>query len=93
MKDKAWWVQADGLKALLAMARLRPGSQMNYEAHFLRLWDYVKTKVIDAKRGGWLAAGLDTNPDARKLAKATMWKDSSHEVEALLDCSSLLDSP
>ena len=93
VKDKAWWVQAEGLKALLAMARLHPGSQVDYEAHFLRLWDYVKTYVIDAKRGGWLAAGLDTNPDARKLAKATMWKDSSHEVEALLDCSLLLDSP
>ena len=92
-KNKLWWVQADGLKALLTMARLRPRSHVDYEAYFLRLWDYIKTYVIDAHRGGWLAVGFDTNPDERKLAKATMWKDSSHEVEALLDCSWLLGSP
>lgn len=93
VRTKAWWVQAEGLKALMTMARLHPHSQVDYTAHLLRLWDYVKAYVIDSRRGGWLAAGLDTNPDARNLAKATMWKDSSHEVEALLDCSLLLDSP
>jgi cellobiose epimerase len=92
-KNKAWWVQAEGLKALLAMARFRPRSQVDYEAHFLHLWDYVKTYLIDARRGGWLAEGLDTGPDGRRRAKATMWKDSSHEVEAMLDCLLLLDSP
>jgi mannobiose 2-epimerase len=89
-KDKRWWFQADGMKALLALARLLADDA--YAAHFVRLWRYVKKYVIDAKYGGWLAAGLDTNPDARRAPKATMWKDSSHEVEALLDCSLLLDS-
>lgn len=77
VRTKAWWVQAEGLKALMTMARLHPHSQVDYTAHLLRLWDYVKAYVIDSRRGGWLAAGLDTNPDARNLAKATMWKDSS----------------
>src|SRR5262249_4912762 len=55
-KDKRWWVQADGLKALLTMGRLLQDDA--YTEHFLRLWDYVKQYVIDAEHGGWLAAGL-----------------------------------
>lgn len=93
VKDKCWWVQAEGMKALFAMARLHPYDAAKYTTHFLRLWDYVKKYVIDAKRGGWFAAGLDTNPDGVKRPKASTWKDCSHEVEALLDCLLLLDSP
>jgi cellobiose epimerase len=89
VKDKCWWLQADGMKGLLALARLLDDD--TYQANFVRLWDYVKQYVIDPEHGGWFAAGLDTNPDARKGPKATMWKDCSHEVEALLDCDLLLD--
>jgi mannobiose 2-epimerase len=68
------------------MARLDPAGGSAYEAHFERLWDYVKKYVIDARHGGWLPNGLDTNPEASKRPKASMWKDASHEVEALLEC-------
>ena len=93
VKEKRWWVQADGMKPLLAMARIHPDAAAEYGAKFLHLWTYVKKYLIDAKRGGWLATGLDTNPKAGRLPKATKWKDCSHEVDALLDCLSLLDSP
>ncbi len=89
---KYWWPQADGLKVLLAMARRHPADAATYLAHFARLWDYIKTYVIDARRGGWLSAGLDTTPEARRKPKATMWKDASHETEALLDVLMMLDS-
>jgi len=82
-RDKVWWPQAEGLKVLLAMARLYPDA--DYASYFARLWNYVKNYVIDARHGGWLPAGLDTNPDASRRPKATAWKDSSHEIEALLD--------
>ena len=92
VRDKVWWAQADGLRALLAMARLHPDDRIDYASHFVRLWQYVKKYVIDAKRGGWLSAGLDTNPEARKRPKATVWKDASHEIEALLDSLRMLNS-
>ncbi|HXR20616.1 MAG TPA: AGE family epimerase/isomerase [Steroidobacteraceae bacterium] len=92
VRDKVWWAQADGLRALSAMARLHPDDRIEYASQFVRLWQYVKKYVIDAKRGGWLAAGLDTNPQARRGPKATVWKDSSHEIEALLDSLRLLNS-
>jgi mannose/cellobiose epimerase-like protein (N-acyl-D-glucosamine 2-epimerase family) len=82
---KCWWLQADGLKVLLAMARRHPADAARYLEHFARLWDYIKACVIDARHGGWRSAGLDTTPEARRRPKATMWKDASHEVDALLD--------
>jgi mannobiose 2-epimerase len=82
---KCWWPQADGMRALLTMARLHPTGADEYARRFTALWDYVKTYVIDRKRGGWLAAGLDTNPESKMWAKATIWKDASHETDALLD--------
>jgi mannose/cellobiose epimerase-like protein (N-acyl-D-glucosamine 2-epimerase family) len=55
-----------------------------------QLWQYIKDYIRDLRYGGWFAAGLDTNPEARKQPKASTWKDCSHEVEALVDCLSLL---
>jgi mannobiose 2-epimerase len=92
VRQKVWWIQADGMKALLTMARLQPAGAAEYIIHFVRLWEYVKKCLIDAKYGGWFVAGLDTNPNARKQPKANSWKDSSHEVEALLDSLLMLDS-
>jgi cellobiose epimerase len=91
VQNKCWWPQADGMKVLLTMARLYPADAAEYLAHFVLLWEYVKKYMIDAKHGGWLPAGRDTNREASKRPKATMWKDSSHEVEALLDSLLMLD--
>ncbi len=88
---KSWWCQAEGMRALVAMERSHPAHAVEYEAYFVRLWEYVRQYVIDAKHGGWLSAGVDTNPKATKRPKATMWRDAYHETEALLDCLVLLD--
>ena len=92
VRTKCWWPQADGLKLLLTMARLHPDDAAEYKEHFVRLWEYVKKYLIDAKHGGWRTAGIDTNPGASRGPKATIWKDSSHETEALLDSLLILDS-
>jgi mannobiose 2-epimerase len=88
---KSWWVQAEGLRVLVTMARNHPAHAAEYEAHFARLWKYVRQHLIDAKHGGWFSAGLDTNPEAKKRPKATMWRDVYHEVEAVLDCLVVID--
>jgi mannobiose 2-epimerase len=92
VKMKSWWVQADGMKALLTMARLHPDGASEYMEHFLQLWDYVKKHMIDTEHGGWFPAGLDTDPEAGRRRKASVWKDCSHEMEALLDCLMMIDS-
>jgi cellobiose epimerase len=91
VRTKSWWPQAEGLRALLAMAQLYPADQADYRGHFVRLWDYVRTYLIDTRHGGWFQAGIDESPEARRLPKAFPWKDCSHETEALLDCLLVLD--
>jgi mannobiose 2-epimerase len=91
-RNKSWWPQAEGMKALLAMARLYPDDADAYLDRFLHQWAYVKRYLIDAKHGGWFSAGLDTNPQAAKEPKATMWKDASHETRTLLVCLRMLAS-
>jgi len=91
-RTKCWWAQAEGMRLLLAIARLHPADAAGYEAQFTRLWDYVKKYVIDAKHDGWFHAGLDTTPQVRRQPKATPWKDCSHEVEGLLDSLDTFDS-
>jgi mannobiose 2-epimerase len=91
-RNKSWWPQAEGMKALLAMARLYPADADPYLERFVRQREYIKKYLIDAKHGGWLCAGLDTNPEAAEQPKATCWKDASHETKALLDSLRMLAS-
>jgi mannobiose 2-epimerase len=91
-RNKIWWAQAEGLKALSTMAQLHPGDEHEYAKLFARLWEYVKKYLVDSKRGGWLPAGLDTNPEASRRPKASAWKDASHEIDALLHSVLLLPS-
>jgi len=91
VKDKRWWNQAEGMTALLAIFQMEP-NQEQYIDYFVLLWKYIKTYLIDHRYGGWFASGLDTNPEARRWPKATMWKDASHEVTALLESKQTLDT-
>jgi mannobiose 2-epimerase len=92
LSDKVWWLQAEGLTALLTMAHEHPDDAADYSKRFADLWMYLRRYMIDMKRGGWLSAGLDGNRAARKRPKATMWKDCSHETEALLYCLHILET-
>jgi mannobiose 2-epimerase len=91
VRTKSWWPQAEGLKGLLAMARLHPADPTGYMRSFAGLWDYIRKYLIDTTHGGWFPAGLDETPEARTWPKASPWKDCSHETEALLDCLLVLD--
>jgi mannobiose 2-epimerase len=89
---KFWWVQAEGMRALLRMALLYRDDEMKYLQLFRKLWDYIKEYIIDEDYGGWLRAGRDAFPQRRKQPKATPWKEPSHEVHSLLECLRLLNS-
>jgi mannobiose 2-epimerase len=86
---KFWWLQAEGMRALLRMALLYPDDKMKYLRRFRELWGYIKRYVID-QDGVWLGVGLDSRPHRGKQAKATPWKEPSHEVHSLLGCIRLL---
>jgi len=88
---KEWWVQAEGLNALLLMAKLFPQDK-KYAAAFDKQWNYMKTYLIDHEHGGWYKEGLDKSPDQAKSAKGSDWKVNYHESRALMNCIKMLKS-
>ncbi|HEY5564471.1 MAG TPA: AGE family epimerase/isomerase, partial [Rhodothermia bacterium] len=90
MDGKIWWVQAEGLNALLLMAERFPNDRRRYFDRFVKQWRYVKAYLIDHDRGGWFWAGLDREPERRDYLKAHMWKGPYHDGRALMNCSAIL---
>jgi mannobiose 2-epimerase len=87
---KVWWAQAEGLNALLLMARLFP-SEERYYNHFMQQWQYINRYLIDHENGGWYHEGIDSNPMAVTHAKANIWKTSYHNTRALINVVRMLE--
>ena len=88
---KIWWVQAEGLNALLLMAKLFPEENKYYKA-FRKQWEYIIKYLVDHKYGGWFEEGLDNSPDKLKACKAYDWKINYHNARALMNCIKMLGS-
>jgi cellobiose epimerase len=87
--SKVWWVEAEGLNALLLMAKLYPEEQKYYEA-FLKQWEYIKEYLVDHKNYGWYMEGLDKSPHMKTAPKAFDWKVNYHNVRSLMNCIEML---
>jgi len=88
---KIWWVQAEGLNALLLMFKLFPEEKI-YFSIFKQQWNYIKKFMIDHEYGGWYAEGLDKSPGHKKAPKAHAWKVNYHNFRALVNCLNMLKS-
>ena len=96
IKQKLWWVQAEALRALLAVSRLFPERE-DYREHFEALWEYIQRELFDHDHGGVYWTALDCQPNWRRrlgarfapaaiTKKGDEWKDASHDGRALLYC-------
>ncbi|MFW5877684.1 MAG: AGE family epimerase/isomerase [bacterium] len=81
---KAWWVEAEGMNALMMMHERYPDDPMDYFGKFLDLWKYTNEYLIDKKYGGWYNYGLDTYPENRFHKKSHNWKASYHNVRGMV---------
>lgn len=88
---KVWWAQAEGLNALLLMAKLFPEEKKYYQA-FLKQWDYINKYLIDHQHGEWYEEGLDKSPEQATAPKARDWKVNYHNSRALMNCIKMLKS-
>jgi mannobiose 2-epimerase len=86
---KIWWVQAEGLNALLLMSGLYP-EQKNYFQRFTQQWRYINTYMIDHEYGGWFGEGLDNSPGYDQRKKGYDWKGDYHNFRAMLNCIKML---
>jgi cellobiose epimerase len=86
-QTKNWWAQAEALNTLLMMSELfRDDRQSAYFSKFKKLWNYVKTYLIDREYGDWFEEGLDKSPRRKTALKGHIWKATYHQYRALSNC-------
>ena len=102
VRRKEWWIQFEGLRALLAL-NLAINDNSVYLDYFERQWEFLHRYIFDATHGGVYLVALDGLPRWRQAVgarcapgsltkKGNDWKDASHEGWALLYCASMLDA-
>jgi mannobiose 2-epimerase len=86
VESKNWWAQAEGLNTLLLLSDEYPDDPKHYYQHFIKLWQYVQTYLIDHEQGDWYEEGLDKEPQRKTALKAQIWKGAYHNFRALMNC-------
>jgi cellobiose epimerase len=86
---KVWWVEAEALHSFLMMSRLFPSDRL-YGERFRQEWEYIRSNLLDAERGGWYENGIDSRPGAGQGLKGHEWKATYHETRSLMNCLDLL---
>jgi len=86
---KEWWVQFEGLNALLLMHE-KYGKQTNvYLEAFQKQWQFIKEKQIDHEFGG-VYDTVERDGTVKDYTKARIWKEAYHDTRALLNVTERL---
>lgn len=86
---KEWWVQAEGLNALLMMHERYGKQNPIYFQRFLEQWHFIRTYTIDAQyRGLWNLTTADGTPITTD--KGSIWKAAYHDSRAFWNVSDRL---
>jgi hypothetical protein len=102
-RRRVWWVQLAALNALAILAADFRDDRVGYEGILRRHWKFIQDRLIDSEYGGFhpvvpedlgrrgmLRRTMGNSPE---LAKGTVWKDASHEVDCLIGTLKLLSPP
>jgi mannobiose 2-epimerase len=88
-RQKEWWMQFEGLNALLLMHEKHGRDTDAYVRAFEQQWQFIKRYQIDAEfRGVYEMVGQDGNPTVP--GKGRIWKAAYHDGRALLNVSDRL---
>lgn len=82
-REKVWWVEAEGLNALLLMHRLHGKETPRYGEAFTKLWAFIRDKQCDSLHSGWFSATDEDGTPQRKRPKSDAWTDPYHQARAL----------
>jgi len=83
--DKVWWVQAEGLNALLLMHEHYGQKNPKYANAFLKEWEFIQKYQIDSKFGGWISYLEADGKPKPKQVKSDQWKDPYHQGRAVIN--------
>ncbi len=84
---KEWWVEAEGLVAMLEMYRLT--GKPEYYAAFSQTLDFVEKHQV-AKEGSWWAT-LTADGTVQGRQRSSPWQGAYHSGRAMILCAKLLD--
>lgn len=88
--DKIWWVEAEGLNALLLMHMRYGKGGPRYWAAFNKQWNFIQAHQVDAVHGGWYATVAQDGSAAPGKVKSDGWTEAYHQGRALLNVSTYL---
>jgi mannobiose 2-epimerase len=86
---KEWWVQVEGLNALLLMHERYGKQNGDYFKAFQQQWDFIKKHQLDTEFGG-LFADVKADGTPVSYAKAHNWKAAYHDGRAFLNVTERL---
>jgi cellobiose epimerase len=89
-KQKIWWVEAEGLNALLLMHERFGRETPRYWDAFVQTWNFIARHQVDPKFGGWYST---VKPDGAPIpgrAKSDRWTEGYHQGRSMLTVSARL---
>jgi len=81
--DKHWWPQAEALVGLVNVWEIT--NDKKYLEHSLLLWEFIKRKIIDKKKGEWYFRISKDGKSYDEEDKAGFWKCPYHNSRACLE--------
>ncbi|MDF2440154.1 MAG: cellobiose epimerase [Abditibacteriota bacterium] len=88
--DKIWWVQAEGLNALLLMHEQFRAQTPRYWEAFNRQWQFIEKHQVDARHDGWYSVVSQDGQPTPGRTKSDSWTEGYHQGRALLNVSASL---
>jgi mannobiose 2-epimerase len=83
-KRKEWWVQFEGLNALLLMHEKYGHDTDRYFKAFEKQWRFIRDHQVDKEYGGVFDT-IESDGSVRDYTKSRIWKECYHESRALLN--------
>lgn len=83
-KRKEWWVQFEGLNALLLMHQKYGQHSDKYFNAFLRQWQFIKNHQLDKEFAGVFDT-IEADGSVKDHTKSRIWKECYHDARALLN--------
>ena len=83
-KRKEWWVQFEGLNALLLMHEKHGATSDRYLRAFEKQWAFIRDHQVDKKDGG-IFDTIESDGSVKDYTKSRIWKECYHESRALLN--------
>jgi cellobiose epimerase len=86
---KEWWVQMEGLNALLLLHEKHGSTTDLYFKAFQQQWQFIRDHQVDHEFGG-LYDTVERDGTVHEYTKGRIWKESYHEGRALLNVTARL---